>query len=460
MNETSVRLEREFPGGIRYGAEELEAIRRVVEAQSPFRYYGPQCRFEARQFEEDFARYLDSQPGHPWPSTSPFLVTASNSGTGALEVALDALGTGCGDEVLTQGFFWISTISSVVRSRAVPVLVDSDDTMNMDPVDLERKITDRTRIVLLVHMAGEAARIGPIMDVVRRANRDRLGRGLPVIRVLEDCAQMIGGHTIGAPGSVTPLGPETTYRVGAFGDVGIFSLQLNKNITSGEGGVIVTRDPALHRRIQAINDVGFIRDSRGTGNVEDGDEQTLCWGQGRRFTELQGALARVQLGRLDEILSSMRTIHRRLEKHLAGRPGITTRPHADGANGDSGGFLLIHLPQTAGDDEQRFALGRKVAAGLKEGGLLAFYCHDYEVHVYYNIPQLRTRLPIHPSGCPWGCERNLASREVSYGRGTLPRLDELFSRTVGIVIPSRATEEQEASMARVVDEVLSAAGIG
>ena len=119
MTRTIVKLPREFPGGIRYSREEQDAVLRVVSNQSPFRYYGPACTFEARQFEEEFARFLASLPGQAWPESSPYFVTATNSGTGALEVALDALEIGCGDEVLVPGFMWISTISSVIRNLSL-----------------------------------------------------------------------------------------------------------------------------------------------------------------------------------------------------------------------------------------------------------------------------------------------------------------------------------------------------
>ena len=235
MSSQRLNLPREFPGGILYDAEEEQAVLRVVRAQSPFRYYGPDCQFEVRAFEREFARFLASRPHETWPETTPFLATATNSGTGALEVALDALGVGCGDEVATAGFMWISTISSIVRCRAIPLLIDADETMNLDPIDLRRRITDRTKVVLLVHMAGEPARMGRVMTVVREINRDRERRGLPLLRGLDDCAQAIGGLGHGAPGSVVPVAPDGAHRLGAFGDAAIFSLQINKNITSGEG---------------------------------------------------------------------------------------------------------------------------------------------------------------------------------------------------------------------------------
>jgi 8-amino-3,8-dideoxy-alpha-D-manno-octulosonate transaminase len=108
-----MELPCEFPGAIWYCEEELDAVTRVIRNRSPFRYYGPNCSGEVAQLEQEFARFLASQPGQAWPEQSPLHVTAVNSGTGALEIALDALGVGAGDEVLVQGFMWISSISAI-----------------------------------------------------------------------------------------------------------------------------------------------------------------------------------------------------------------------------------------------------------------------------------------------------------------------------------------------------------
>jgi 8-amino-3,8-dideoxy-alpha-D-manno-octulosonate transaminase len=448
-----VDLPREFPGGTRFGVEEEEAVLRVVRARSPFRYYGEACGFEVAALEDQFARHLATGPDGVERDAGGLRVTAMNSGTGALDVALEALGVGAGDEVAVPGFFWISTIGSVVRNRAVPVLVDSDDTLNLDPDDLAAKITDRTKVVLPVHMAGEPARIGRLMEVVRAINRDRASRSVPVLRVLEDCAQAIGGWGHGVPGTVEPLAPAGRHRLGTFGDAAIFSLQLNKNITCGEGGLVVVRDPDLHRRVTALHDVGFLRDASGTGNVEDLAGQVALWGQGRRMTELQGAVARVQLGRLDDIVAAMRRSHAVFEGHLAAR-GLAVRAHEtpDGS-GHTGGFVCFRLPD-AGGDAERLARGRAVAADLRAGGLLAVFLHDFEVHIYYNVPQLVGRHDL-SGGCPWDCPRAApGARDRRYDRGTLPRLDDAFATSILFWVPSLLDPNLEAAVCGLLDDVL------
>lgn len=445
-----VDLPGEFPGAIWYGEEEIDAVTRVIRSQSPFRYYGPECGYEVKHFEDEFARFLASAPGGPWPDVTPLHVTAVNSGTGALEVALDALGVGCGDEVITQGFMWIATISAIVRNRAIPVLVDSDDTMNMDPEALRAKISPRTKVIIPVPMLGGCARIGAIMAVVREVNAERLAQGLPPVRVLEDCAQAMGAHAHGAPGSITPLAAEDIHRVGTFGDIGIFSLQINKNITAGEGGMIVTRDPALARRIDALHNTGYARDADPPQNWYG--DVPLGWGHGRRMTELQGALARVQLKKLDGILANMRQSHERIEAHVR-RLGLQPRGRADAQHpGDTGYYCIFTLPRYEGDEAARIARGRAVAAALNVWGLHPWFFHDYEVHVYYNIQPLVEKWPMN-NGSPWEDDANAFHNRHHYHRGSLPRLDEAFISTIGINVPSQLTPEHEHHIGAVLAHV-------
>ncbi len=445
---------REFPGATWLGKEEEEAVLNVIRKQSPFRYYGPNFLSEAKQFEAEFARFIASTPGQPWPEESDYLITAVNSGTGALEIALEALGVGCGDEVCVQGFMWIATISAIVRNRAIPVLVDSDGTLNMDPGDLERKITDRTKVVIPVPMLGGCARIGEIMEVVRKANERRHARNLPSIKILEDNAQAIGAHAPGCQGSRS-AGETGTFRIGTFGDAGIFSLQINKNITAGEGGIIVTRDRKLHERVQAIHNVGFVADKSQPGNWYG--DVPLAWGQGRRITELQAAVARVQLRKLDSILSHMRASHRMIAGHVASRWDGKVKlrePAYPSSLGDTGYFLVFKVLAIEGmNDDEKVQFCRKLRQRMIDIGLpTPLYMHDFEVHVYYNIPQLLRKSDVN-NGCPWNCPNNAFHGSIAYGRGSLPRLDAGLVASLGINVPSTLTSEQESSILKMIDEV-------
>ena len=129
----------EYPGVLWYDQEELDAVSKVIKNKSPFRYYGVKCEKEVLQFEKEYGEYLGKTKINNEFQQNEIYVTAVNSGTGALEIALDALGVGSGDEVIVPGFMWISSISAIIRASAIPVLVDSDQSLGIDPKDLKEK---------------------------------------------------------------------------------------------------------------------------------------------------------------------------------------------------------------------------------------------------------------------------------------------------------------------------------
>jgi hypothetical protein len=148
----------------------------------------------------------------------------------------------------------------------------------------------------------------------------------------------------------------------------------------------------------------------------------------------------------------MRRSHARFERHVR-ELGMTPRARADASNpGDTGYYCLFHLPPGPIEEAAKIARGRAVAAALAEWGLHPWFLHDFEVHVYYNIPPLIEKWPMN-NGCPWNCPRNAFHTDYGYGRGTLPRLDEAFITTVGINVPSQLTSEDEDRILEVLDYV-------
>ncbi|MFA6471302.1 MAG: aminotransferase class I/II-fold pyridoxal phosphate-dependent enzyme, partial [Candidatus Latescibacterota bacterium] len=214
----------EFPGAYWLDEKEEEAVLDAIRKRTLFRHYGPQKPVHVNRFEEEARKFYDVK-----------YALAVNSGTGALATALQAFGIGPGDEVIMPSFVWISTVSTVVHQNAIPVICEIDDSFTIDPEDLEKKITPRTRLIVPVHMAGAPSNMAAIMEIAHRHN----------IPVLEDCAQANGGSFGGC-------------KLGTFGDIGIFSLQTNKNITAGEGGLLVTNDRILYERAFAGHDMGFL----------------------------------------------------------------------------------------------------------------------------------------------------------------------------------------------------------
>jgi dTDP-4-amino-4,6-dideoxygalactose transaminase len=396
----------EWPGSYFIGEEELELVSQVIKAQSPFRYYGLNRQHMCDQFEKEYAEQLGIA-----------YALAVSGGTAALNVAMAALGIGPGQEVIVPGYMWVSTIAAVVNRGAIPVLCEIDDSFCMDPHDLEKKITPKTTVIVPVHMSGTTGNIEEICAVAKKHN----------LKVLEDCAQAVGVSYQGK-------------KVGTFGDIGIFSFQYNKAITTGEGGMVVTNDRVLFKRCQAAQDIGHSRNLKGRLEV---DPQVLLWGIGARMTELQGAIGLAQLRKLDRITEAMRSAKYRMRAALAGIPDIQFR-RVDDPAGDNGAFLITIYPTAAASQEMAKEL---LALGVKAGPDGNLLCHftDYGFHLYYNLPALVKKASTSPDGFPWTHPLNQGSN-YDYDKGALPRTDDLFARSIIQAIPSNCTDKDVEDM--------------
>lgn len=401
----STPLPWELPGAHWIGEEERELVDRVVRARSPFRFYGP----DPQRMVDGLEREWCATFGHRH-------ALGVSSGTAALTIALSALGVGPGDEVLVPGYLWVSCLSAVVRVGAIPRLVDIDDTFCIDPDDLRRKIGPHSRAVLCVHMSGAPGRIAEIAQICR-------AHGLGLV---EDCAQAAGARQGGR-------------AVGRFGDIGIFSFQLNKNMTSGDGGLIVAEDEALFRRIVALHDLGYPRND--AGRLDASDEACQLWGMGARMSELAGAMALAQMRKLPRITEAMRSAKWRIREQLGDLPGLSFRHIPDPA-GDTGPFLLMLLPD--GATAQRFiaALRAEGIAG-PPGSLTCITMQEWGMHWYSNIPSLVHRRSNSRDGFPWSHPANAFAAGYDYSAGALPRCDEFRARGALLAIGSTLTAADE-----------------
>ncbi len=379
----------------------------VLRKGALFRYYGRQAPTYVRQLEQYACDYYGVQHA-----------LAVNSGTGALCTAMSALGIGPGAEVIVPAFLWVATVSAVVQNNAIPVLCEIDDSFNMDADDLARKITDRTRLIAVVHMAGAPCNMEAILRVADKHH----------IPVLEDCAQCNGGSFQGR-------------KVGTFGQVGMFSLQINKNCTAGEGGLLITDDEALYTRLVAAHDLGVPWKQ----NQPDEKGDVYAWGQGRRMGELAGAVANVQLRKLPEVVAHMRASKQCIKDGLGKMAGVSVRRLND-PEGDTGPFLILTF------DDKSWAV--RVADALTGAGMEnVFHLSAYGLHIYHKIRSLVELVPLSPAGNPWSLPQN-AGRPHAYAKGTCPRSDDLFDRSVIITIPSRLTTQQEEGMVQTIRSAL------
>ncbi len=378
-----------FPGGMEVGQEELAALARVIESKNLFRYYGVgDGPDEVASFEREFAEVMGAKHA-----------LCLNAGSSALICALIGAGVGEGDEVIVPAYTWNATPNAVLASRALPVLAEVDESLTLDPLDVERKITPRTRAILPVHMRGAPAAMGELVAIAKTHE----------LVLIEDVCQAAGATYRGR-------------RLGTFGDAGAFSLQFNKIITTGEGGVLITdRDDLLELALDVHDCANSVR--RGVGLPKFA-------GYNFRASELTGAMARVQLTRLDGLLERMRANHARLASQVGGLPGLELRRGSDD-DGDAGIALIAFADHAARAAE--------AVAALNAEGVLAMQIYSPatpDLHVFpYWAPVLE------------------ALEAAGADRPDCPRTLELLERTIHVDVSPLCNEQDLDEIAFAFEKV-------
>jgi dTDP-4-amino-4,6-dideoxygalactose transaminase len=409
----------ELPGAHWFGEEEVELVTKVLRARSPFRFYGPDKQGFTEQFEEAWRERHQRK-----------FALGVNSGTSALHISLAAFGVGPGDEVIVPGYMWVSCLSAIARTGAIPRLVDIDDTWCADPKEIEKLINERTKAVLYVNMSGAP---GHIEDVVEVCKKHKL-------YLLEDCAQASGGSLNGKP-------------VGSFGDISIFSFQLNKNLSAGEGGALVCDDPELHRRCVALHDLGFPRKD---GRLDTSDPSCALWGVGSRMSELTGAVLLAQNRKLDQITKAMRTAKWQIRERLKSIEWLEFRNIRD-PEGDSGPFLITLFPTPEKAERFMRALQAEGIAGPKDS-LVCLPLKDFGLHWYFNVLSLTQKCSNSRDGFPWSHPANAFAKDYDYTRGLLPRCDDYAARGGLLTVASCLTQVDIDDIVAAFEKVAAALG--
>ena len=403
-----------FPGGCEIGDEEKRQVLEVLDRKYLFRYYGPE-EFPSKvaELEERFAAKIGARHA-----------LATNSCTSALIAALAACGVGPGDEVIVSGYTFFASCAAVVTVKAIPVICEIDDTLTMDPADLERKITPHTKAVIAVHMRGAPCHMDRIVPICRNHN----------LMIVEDVAQACGGSYKGQ-------------MLGTFGDVGCFSFQYHKIITAGEGGMAVTSDSRLYDRLMGYHDTAACwRPDRFGAERFEGE---LFAGENYRMGELAGAVMLAQLDRLDGLLGAMRRNKERIRTGIAGLPGITLRRITD-AGGETAVCLMFLL-----DDA---ALVPAFTEALRAEGVEAAGVYDKGIpdwHIYSHWEHIIGKSSVTPVSCPWECPYYKGSA-ANYSTDMCPNTLGYLSRAVHLNIPPRLTPEDCDMIAHGIRKVAGA----
>ena len=383
------------------GEEEVEAVQRVIESKQLFRYRGGEGG-ESDSFEKEWSEKIGTKH-----------TLAMTSGTAALIAGLVGMDIGPGDEVIVPGYTFMATPSAALAVGAVPIIAEVDSSLTLDPKDVERKITERTKVIIPVHMVGLPCNMDAIMDIAQRHN----------LKVLEDACQADGGSYGGK-------------RLGAIGDAGAFSFNHFKIITCGEGGALVTDDRDLYERALIFHDGGAtFRDHAGAMRTP------MFAGLNFRINEILSAILRVQLTRLDPMLDAMLTEKRTLVDALSGAGPFTFNPIHD-IEGDCGTTLALMFA-----DE---ATNRRFIDGCRQAGVRADTPIDSGIHVYSRWePVLEQRGSHHPAFDAY----QLTDSPVAYSKDMCPTTLDVLARTAYLYTDPTRTRENLMAMIDAVTQV-------
>lgn len=275
-----------MPGYELIGNEEFKEIQNLFKDSGIlFRHGFDTLRnniYKVRDFEKNFAEKMGVSDA-----------LAVSSGTAALKVALKALGIGPGDEVITQAFTFVATVEAIVEVGAKPVIANIDESLNISPIDLSRKITAKTKAIIAVHMLGIPCDMDNVMKIARKNN----------IKVIEDTAWGCGGNYRGKP-------------LGSIGDIGTFSFDFAKTITTGEGGMIIAKEDKVLEIAKAYHDHGHENNPK----LPRWEDSRSSSGFNYRMTEMQGAVGLAQLKKLNEVIKAHQKHKKALVKKIENLP--------------------------------------------------------------------------------------------------------------------------------------------
>lgn len=371
-----------------------EEIERVVSVLKSGRFVqGP----NVKEFEEDFAEYIGVKHA-----------VAVNSGTAAIHVALATLGVGPGDEVVVPALTFFSTATSVIHQNAIPIFSDIETTSyNMDPEDLHLRVTEKTRVILPVHLYGGPAEMDPILEFAEE-------RG---IYIVEDAAQAHGAEYKGK-------------KVGSIGHIGCWSFYATKNMTSGEGGMITTDDDEVARKARILRNHGMV-------NRDD----HVMLGYNYRMNEIQAAIGVVQLKKLD-IFNEIRIKHSSFLMENLKDVDWFKLPEIKPYNK----HVFFWLPVLINESKLEMST-LELRKRLFDSGVETR--HRYNAPLYKQIMLLEKN--AYPKGCPFSCP--FYGKEMDYSNIYLKNTEKIAGKVLGLPNHPGLEEEDLERIIEVVHEI-------
>jgi 8-amino-3,8-dideoxy-alpha-D-manno-octulosonate transaminase len=387
-----------MPGFELFGKAERKEVNDVLESGVLMRYGFDGMRnghWKAKELERELETQLQVKHAQ--------LVS---SGTAAVTIALASAGIGAGDEVIIPTFTFVASFEAVLMLGAIPILVDIDDTLTLDPEAVKKAITPKTKAIMPVHMCGSMANLDALQSICKTHN----------LILIEDSSQATGATYHGRP-------------LGSIGDLGCLSLDYVKIITCGEGGAVLTNNESYYKNADHFSDHGHDH----VGN-DRGAETHPFLGYNFRISELHAAVGLAQLKRLDEFVAIQKKNYTIIRKALSQIPEIIFRTVPEGGE-ESYSFLSFFLPD--------LEIARKVSEAFRENGIDACF-HYYDNNWHYirewqHLKDLKTLYPL--------------SAEVKEGlkylhTKTFPQSDHYIGRNISCLIKLSWTEDEVKERAR------------
>jgi len=399
-----------MPGFELFGAEERKEVNDVLETGILMRYGfdGPRKGiWKAQELEKAITEVFGAK-----------YAQLTSSGTAALTTAMAALHIGAGDEVIMPSFTFVASFEAVLSVGAIPVLVDIDETLTLDPAAVRAAITPKTKCVMPVHMCGSMADLDALKQICAEHQ----------LILLEDACQSIGG----------------TYKgksLGTIGDAGTFSFDFVKTITCGEGGVVMTNNEEVYIKSDAYTDHGH--DHKG---ADRGADLHPYLGYNFRISELHAAVGLAQIRKLDTFLSIQRKNNKALRAYLEAIPEVRFRKVPDEA-GDSCSFLSWFLPTEA--------LTKALVAELKEQGILAgnFYWYANNWHYISKWDHLKTAASLNKLSEQQ--EQVLLKLQTTRFAASDAIMSRCISTAIGLLWTDEQIKEKGEKLAAAIRKVLT-----
>lgn len=404
VNGGSPQIEYKLPdlnsiSGRDIGAEEKEMVMEVLESGS----LGLLAGTKVKQFQNEWAGRFGVKTA-----------VATSSGTAALHTALNFINVGPGDEILVPPITDMGTVIAILMQNSIPVFVDVElHTQNMDPFDIEKKITERTKAIMPVHLFGFPCDMDRIMQIAGKYN----------IKVVEDCCQ---AHFTKYKGKY----------VGSFGDAGCFSFQQTKHVTTGEGGMVITdRDESCGKKLQLCADKGWPRDKY---------REHLFLAPNYHMTDLQAAVGLAQLKKIDKNIENRRRTAVLLSSLIGKMDGVTVPPEVDWAK-------HTYFAYSFSIDPEKFTTGNKeLAKAITAEGVPMI--PSYLPQPLYMYDYLVNKKTYGNTRCPFDCDKYPV--QVDYEKNLCPSAVKASECGMFMLWNEKMTEGNVNDIAKAINKVL------